>query len=166
VGVFEKKFISSNIDMPDNIAFPPVYTIELFENKEKIIDKNYLQFLALYFDAPEAETKQKTQAYIHSIINDLFTKGERNINGLGTLKNLNNHIQFYRESIPSEKQIKAQKIIRENSVLQLKVGDKEMSNEEMAQLLSNREKQNFSFLYWSIGILGCLLLILAILYFS
>lgn len=166
IGSLIKNAKSASLDKINDTLLAPMNTIELIENKEKEVDGEFLTFLSDYFDASHKQLNNKVESYINGIVNDIYTSGERKIEGLGTIKTHQGNLQFYREVTASKPVIYTKKIIRSNSIHTLKVGDKEFSNKEMLNYLEKKGKVNLAWMYWLAGALFLTLIIIMLFYYA
>ncbi len=166
LGTFITQRYAANIESVNNVAYPPVHTLQFVKNTEGSIDTNFISFLSVNNDSSENEATQRLEYYIQSVLKDLETSGERLINGLGILRKSDNQIVFYREANFSAPVVAATKVIRQNAVHALRVGDKEVSNEDMIAYYENEQSSGNRWLYWITCILALAVIVLAIIYYT
>lgn len=165
LGYFSKKKIPAKIQSENELIFSPVEIIE-FLQKETETDTDFIHFLTQQYDASTSEMHIKLKDYIAAVHNDLNHVGEKEITGLGTLKRKKDTICFYRNYISAQSPLRATATIPEYSRHMLKVGDKEMYSDLMQDYFESRDRESLNWMYWLMGALGAVLLLLILIRYA
>lgn len=166
LGTFITRKYAANIEPVNNSAYAPVSALQLVKNKGNTIDRAFISFLSNNNDSSESEAQQRTEHYIQSVLKDLDISGEKIINGLGTIRKNNEQIVFYRDTVFKMPVTPAIRVIRQNAVHTLRVGDKEVSNEDMIAYYQSENASGNRRMYWIAGILTLILGVLLAIYYS
>lgn len=165
LGTFHVRDHNAIVEPINNIAFAPYKTILLSNNKSSQIDQQFIDYIAASNDCSENEAKMKTQTFVSQILNELAESGQGEISGLGVFLKKNNDVVFYADNNFSLPAVPALKVIRQNAVHALKVGDREVSNEEMIAYYENQNSSNPVWMYWTAGLLTIVLIVLAAMHY-
>lgn len=165
LGTFRVHDHNASVEPINNIAFAPYKTILLSDNKSAQIDREFVDYVAASNDYSEKEARSKTQTFVSEILNELAESGQREIHGLGLLLKKEDALVFHANSDFSLPAVPALKVIRQNAVHALRVGDKEVSNEEMIAYYENQNASNPVWMYWTAGVLAAVLIVLAAMYY-
>ena len=165
LGTFSIRNHNASVEPINNIAFAPYKTTLLSANKNSVIDQAFVDYIVANNDCSVKEARSKTQVYIDEIIKEIADKGKKEINGLGLLLKKEDALVFHANSNFSLPAVPALKVNRQNAVHALRVGDKEVSNEEMIAYYENQNASNPVCMYWTAGVLAAVLLVLAAIYY-
>lgn len=165
LGTFSIQVHEASVEPINNIAFAPYKTILLSENKNAVIDNAFIDYIAVNNDYSQKEALSKTEAFINEIWKDISEKGEREIKGLGSFAKKEASLIFYANNNFSLPAVPALKVIRQNAVHALRVGDKEVSTEDMIAYYENQSRANPTWMYWTVGVLAVILIVLTVVYY-
>lgn len=166
LGVLHKKKYPAVIDNANNAILPPAETLVLQPNKGKVVEHAFVEFVAASSGISISDADKKINTYLAGIMSKLYEEGEIIIRGLGTLQRRKRLVKFTSVNLAVGSALPARKVLRENAVHSMRVGEKEVLNIEMKAFLEQPAKQNLNWMYWSIATLLVVLLTFMYLYYQ
>ena len=152
--ILERK--PAEADFVNKCIHPPVYSVSLQQEEEKASHKFYV-WIAAAFKISENEAVIKFNDFLYELKNKISSGNTIEWNGFGVLrKGLAGSIHFAGQAIESvEKDVPAQKIIREKAEHSVLVGERERSSAEMSEFLSKPDAKRS--LWWVLPVAAALL---------
>ena len=140
IGKFRQVITAAEADIANKQIIPPV-TEFLFTGKEEKISNELINYIAVKKNVPIAEAQALIKEWCSNISFKLKNGEELLLPSLGSLKKVAlGNIFFHRENdIPFFMPVAAERVIHQNSVHAVLVGDRETNSSVMNQLLSEEE---------------------------
>ena len=162
--ILERK--PAEADFVNKCIHPPVYSLSLQQEEEKASHKFYTS-IAAAFNISENEAVIKFNDFLYELKNKINSGVAVEWNGFGILrKGLGGTIHFTGQALePVEKDVPAQKIIREKAEHSVLVGERERTSVEMSEFLNKPGAKRS--LWWVLPVAAALLAFIFIAwYFS
>ena len=152
--ILERK--PAEADFVNKCIHPPVYSVSL-QQEEVTASHKFYTWIAAAFDISEKEAVIKFNDFLYELKNKISSCTTVEWSGLATLrKGLGGSIHFTGQAIESvEKDVPAQKIIREKSEHSVLVGERERSSAEMSEFLNQPDAKRS--LWWVLPVAAALL---------
>ncbi|NCU02970.1 MAG: hypothetical protein GXC73_03195 [Chitinophagaceae bacterium] len=166
IGTFSVEHLPARLDFPNRVLYAPEFVLH-FSPLAKEHDEEFSQWLQsqLGIDAPTA--KQTQLQFSENFQQSLAESGAATLQGIGVFtRDEQKNLQFSSlfETVSSTP-VRAEKIIRKNTLHSVRVGEEEKTSEEMTELLTGTNRKPLN-LWWVLAVALFLSALIAILYFA
>ena len=144
VGEISVKRIAAQLDISERQVIPPASTLQFISNSAIDGANEFVAWAAKKLGAEPPQTELEYNQFIKTWLFSLQQQKSASWKGLGTWQvNEDQSISFTPEMSPAFEglPVRAEKLIRENSTHQIRVGEDHRSSVEMTELLTQKTKK-------------------------
>lgn len=138
IGTFLLNRAPVEIDFPNKLAHPSIYSVSLASAENKI-DPDFYHQLSAIIDKSASDTVKLFNDFAFDLVNSIKSGAEVRWNNVGKLsRSLDGAIRFTNPEInTAQLPVTAEKVLRENAGHMVRVGEDQRTSEQMTQFLSD-----------------------------
>lgn len=166
IGTFSVEHLPARLDFPNRMLYAPEFVLH-FSPVAKEQDEEFSQWMQQQSGLDSATARQKLLQFSEDFQQSLSETGTATLPGVGVFtRDEQKNLQFSSlfETV-SAAPVRAEKIIRKNTLHSVRVGEEEKTSEEMTELLSGTKRKTLN-LWWVLAVALFLSALIAILYFA
>ena len=161
IGLFSVEQVPGRLDFLNKQLHSPIPVIRFATDKSVVADKQLFEFLAADMGISTIESIKQFNDLSFHIKNELASKGEFVLTGIGTLKKEFGDNYGFQPEVSIQQyfpEATAERIVRKEATHTVKVGERERSSDEMMEMLSEEGVAEGPDRWWMyaliLGILG------------